>query len=603
MARRPTALAADRPASRNVGALRFVLAYLKPHRMKLLGASLALLVAAGSVLALGSGLRTLIDKGFVTGDASLLDQAVLVLMAAVVLMAGATYARFYLVSWLGERVVADLRRDVFARVVALDAGFYDRTRSAEIQSRLTTDTAIIESVVGSAVSVALRNVVLFLGGTVMLLFTSPKLTGLVFLVVPLVVAPILIFGRRVRRLSREAQDAVAAVGVQISDALGAIRTVQAYTAEDWERRQTGSRIEAAFAAARARVSARASLTAIVILLIFGAISTILWIGGHDVLAGRLSPGDLSAFVFYAAVVAGAVGAISEVMGDLQRAAGASERIVDLLTAEPAIAAPASPQILSGPVRGEVHFDKVTFSYPARPDRMALEQLQFHVRPGEQVALVGPSGSGKTTVLQLLLRFYDPQAGQIRFDGIPLTALDPQALRHPIAVVSQEPVIFAGSVADNIRYGRPDAGDAEVAAAAEAAFAAEFIDRLPEGYRTELGERGMRLSGGQRQRIAIARAILRRPALLLLDEATSALDAESEREVQQALDRLMRDCTSIVIAHRLATIRSSDRILVMDRGRLVECGTHSGLIGQGGLYARLAALQFNTPVPVSAGAAS
>lgn len=594
MARRPTSMAIDRPASRDIRALGFVFAYLRPHKLKLLGAALALLVAAGSVLALGSGLRTLVDQGFVTGDAALLDKAVLVLAGAVVLMAGATYSRFFLVSWLGERVVADLRRDVFARVVSLDAGFYDKTRSAEIQSRLTTDTAIIESVVGSAVSVALRNVVLFLGGTVMLLITSPKLTGLVFLVVPLVVIPIITYGRKVRSLSRASQDAVAAVGVQISDALGAIRTVQAYTAEDWERAQTTARNESAFAAARSRIKARAALTAIVILLIFGAISVILWIGGHDVLSGRLSPGDLSAFVFYAAVVAGAVGAISEVLGDLQRAAGASERIVELLTTEAEIQAPASPAILPTPARGEVAFENVDFFYPTRPDRPSLHNLSFQVKPGERVALVGPSGAGKTTVIQLLLRFYDPQHGTVRFDGQALPTLDPVALRRPIAVVSQDPVIFAGSVFDNIRYGTPDATQAEVEAAAEAAFAADFIDRLPEGYRSELGERGVRLSGGQRQRIAIARAILRKPALLLLDEATSALDAESEQAVQKALDRLMTGCTSIVIAHRLATITGSDRILVLDQGQLIESGTHAALVASDGLYARLAALQFDAP---------
>jgi len=594
VARRPTSMAIDRPASRDIRALGFVFAYLRPHKLKLLGAALALLVAAGSVLALGSGLRTLVDQGFVTGDAALLDKAVLVLAGAVVLMAGATYSRFFLVSWLGERVVADLRRDVFARVVSLDAGFYDKTRSAEIQSRLTTDTAIIESVVGSAVSVALRNVVLFLGGTVMLLITSPKLTGLVFLVVPLVVIPIITYGRKVRSLSRASQDAVAAVGVQISDALGAIRTVQAYTAEDWERAQTTARNESAFAAARSRIKARAALTAIVILLIFGAISVILWIGGHDVLSGRLSPGDLSAFVFYAAVVAGAVGAISEVLGDLQRAAGASERIVELLTTEAEIQAPASPAILPTPARGEVAFENVDFFYPTRPDRPSLHNLSFQVKPGERVALVGPSGAGKTTVIQLLLRFYDPQRGTVRFDGQALPTLDPVALRRPIAVVSQDPVIFAGSVFDNIRYGTPDATQAEVEAAAEAAFAADFIDRLPEGYRSELGERGVRLSGGQRQRIAIARAILRKPALLLLDEATSALDAESEQAVQKALDRLMTGCTSIVIAHRLATITGSDRILVLDQGQLIESGTHAALVASDGLYARLAALQFDAP---------
>ncbi len=583
---------AERARSRSLGSLRFLVTYLKPYRLQMLGAGLALIVAAGTVLALGSGLRHLVDQGFVSGDAKLLDQAVLVLMAVVFVLAFATFSRFYLVSWLGERVVADIRRDVFARALRLDATFYDTARTAEIQSRLTTDTAIIEGVVGSSFSIALRNFLLFIGGSVMLLITSPKLTGLVFLVVPLVVGPIIVIGRRVRALSRKAQDEVAAVGVQITEALQGVRTVQAFTHEAMEQRQFEGRIHAAFAAARSRVAARAQLTAIVILLVFGAISIILWIGGHDVLSGTLSPGDLSAFVFYAAVVAGAVGAISEVIGDLQRAAGASERLIELATTIPGIQAPIHPKVLVRPARGAVSFEGVSFRYPTRPDRPSLDQISFSVAPGERVALVGPSGAGKTTVLQLLLRFYDPESGIIRFDGQALTDLDPADLRGAMAIVAQEPVIFAGTVAENIRYGRPDASDADVRAAAEAAFAAEFIDKLPQAFETPLGERGMRLSGGQRQRIAIARAILRQPALLLLDEATSALDAESERAVQQALDGLMRERTTLVIAHRLATIVSCDRILVLDQGRIIESGTHDALVAQGGLYAHLAALQFS-----------
>ncbi|MFY8105526.1 MAG: ABC transporter transmembrane domain-containing protein [Elstera sp.] len=588
----PAASGAERERSRRLGSLRFLLTYLKPYRLQMAGAGLALIVAVGTVLALGSGLRHLVDQGFVSGDAGLLDQAVLVLMAVVVVLALATFSRFYLVSWLGERVVADIRRDVFARALRLDATFYDTARTAEIQSRLTTDTTIIEGVVGSSFSIALRNFLLFVGGSVMLLITSAKLTGLVFLVVPLVVGPIIIIGRRVRALSRQAQDEVAAVGVQISEALQGVRTVQAFTHEPVEQRQFEGRIHAAFAAARARIAARAQLTAIVILLVFGAISIILWIGGHDVLSGTLSPGDLSAFVFYAAVVAGAVGAISEVVGDLQRAAGASERLIELATTIPAIQAPTHPKRLARPARGAVSFDAVSFRYPTRPDRPSLDRVSFSVAPGERVALVGPSGAGKTTVLQLLLRFYDPESGIIRFDGQALTDLDPTDLRGAMAIVAQEPMIFAGTVAENIRYGRPDASDADVRAAAEAAFAAEFIEKLPQAFETQLGERGMRLSGGQRQRIAIARAILRQPALLLLDEATSALDAESERAVQQALDGLMRERTTLVIAHRLATIVSCDRILVLDQGRIIESGTHDALVAQGGLYAHLAALQFS-----------
>ncbi|KJV09039.1 ABC transporter [Elstera litoralis] len=587
----PAAAADERERSRSLRSLRFLLTYLKPYRLHMIGAGLALIVAASTVLALGSGLRHLVDEGFVSGDVGLLDKAVLVLMAVVILLAGATFSRFYLVSWLGERVVADIRRDVFARALQLDATFYDTARTAEIQSRLTTDTTIIEGVVGSSFSIALRNFLLFMGGSVMLLITSAKLTGLVFLVVPLVVGPIIIIGRRVRNLSRRAQDEVAAVGVQITEALQGVRTVQAFTHEKMEQRQFEGRIDAAFSAARSRIIARAYLTAIVILLVFGAISIILWIGGRDVLAGTLSPGDLSAFVFYAAVVAGAVGAISEVIGDLQRAAGASERLIELASTVPAIQAPAHPVPLVRPVRGAVSFEAVSFHYPTRPDRPSLDQISFTIAPGERVALVGPSGAGKTTVLQLLLRFYDPNSGIIRFDGHALTDLDPAELRGAMAIVAQEPVIFAGTVAENIRYGRPDASDAELHAAAEAAFAAEFIGKLPQGFETQLGERGMRLSGGQRQRIAIARAILRQPALLLLDEATSALDAESERAVQQALDGLMQERTTLVIAHRLATIVSCDRILVLDQGRIIESGTHDSLVAQGGLYAHLAALQF------------
>ncbi len=589
----PAAPNEERARSRSLRSLGFLLTYVRPYRLPIAGAALALIVAAGTVLALGAGLRHLVDQGFVSGNAALLDRAVLVLMAVVGVLAFATYARFYLVSWLGERVVADIRRDVFARALRLDAAFYDTARTAEIQSRLTTDTAIIEGVVGSSVSIALRNFLLFIGGSVMLLITSAKLTGLVFLVVPLVVGPIIIIGRKVRALSRQAQDEVAAVGVQISEALQGVRTVQAFTHEAAEQRQFEGRIHAAFDAARQRIAARARLTAIVILLVFGAISIILWIGGRDVLAGRLSPGDLSAFVFYAAVVAGAVGAISEVIGDLQRAAGASERLIELATAQPGIQAPAQPVPLAQPVRGAVCFEQVSFRYPTRPERLALDTLSFTIAPGERVALVGPSGAGKTSVLHLLLRFYDPAQGVIRFDGQPLTALDPADLRAAIALVAQEPVIFAGTVAENIRYGRPDAGDTDLRAAAEAAFALEFIEKLPQGFGTQLGERGMRLSGGQRQRLAIARAILRQPALLLLDEATSALDAESERAVQQALDGLMRGRTTLVIAHRLATIVGCDRILVMDQGRIIESGTHEALVAQNGLYAHLAALQFGT----------
>jgi ATP-binding cassette subfamily B protein len=599
----PQTHTADRPKSRNWGALRLLVSYLVPYKLQVAGAALSLTVAAGSVLALGGGLRQLVDRGFARGDAALLDQAVLVLLGFVLLMALATYGRFSLVSWLGERVVADIRRDVFQHVIALSPGFFETTRTAEIQSRLTTDTAIVQQVVGSSVSVALRNLLLFLGGTALLILTSPKLTFLVFLVVPLVLVPILTYGRKVRRLSRASQDRIADVGIDAEESLAAIRTVQAFTHEEQARVRFAGRVEDAFETAVRRIRARALLTATVILLVFGAISVILWIGGHDVLAGRLSGGDLSAFVFYAALVAGSVGAISEVMGDLQRAAGASERLVELIDTPLDIAPPAAPVPLPIPAQGRVAFDRVTFHYPSRPDRSAIEEMSFSVASGEKLALVGPSGAGKTTLFQLILRFYDPERGTVSVDGVDVRCADPRALRRRIGLVPQEPVIFAAGAGENIAYGKPGATEAEIRAAADAAYATEFIERLPDGFHSFLGERGVRLSGGQRQRIAIARAILRDPALLLLDEATSALDAESERAVQQALGRLMAGRTTLIIAHRLATVRAADRILVLDHGRVVAEGAHGELVRQGGLYARLAALQFidhaDEPLPSAA----
>lgn len=568
-----------------------MMGFLRPYRLAVAGASVALVVTAATVLGIGAGLRYLVDQGFATGDGALLDRAVLTLLGVVVLVAGGSYARFSLVYWIGERVVADIRRAVYDHVIALSPGYFDSQRTGEILSRLTVDTSVVQVVVGTSVSIALRNTLTFLGGTALLLVTSPKLTGLVFLVVPLVLIPILTFGRSVRRLSRLSQDRVADVGVRIEETLSAIRTVQAFTHEARDRAEFAAEVEGAFGAAVRRIRARALLTAVVILLAFGAISIILWIGGHDVIAGRLTAGQLSSFVFYAALVAGSVAALSEVMGDLQRAAGASERLVELMDTPVDIAAPARPLALPSPGDGALAFHDVGFAYPTRLDRQALESFSLSVRPGERLALVGPSGAGKTTVFQLALRFYDPSSGRVTMDGVDARDCDPQALRGRIGLVAQDATIFAASAAENIRYGRPEATDREVQAAAEAAAATEFIQRLPEGFATELGERGVRLSGGQRQRIAIARAILRDPRLLLLDEATSALDAESERLVQGALERLMAGRTTIIIAHRLATVLSADRIVVMDQGRIIAQGTHAELVRQNGLYARLAALQF------------
>jgi len=593
MARSAVSTGSDElPRQRDLRVLRPLLGYLKPYRTAVVGALIALVIAAATVMALGQGLRALIDRGFRGGDEQLLDQALLVLLAVIVVLALASYSRFFLVSWIGERVVADIRRAIFQHIIKLSPGFFEVTQTGEVLSRLTTDTTLLQVIIGSSVSMALRNTLLFMGGTIMLAVTNPRLTGFVFLFVPLVIVPIIFFGRRVRRFSRVSQDRLADVGAFGTETLSSVRTMQAFTHEAIDRERFTVHVENAFTTAIDRVRARAILTAIVIMLVFGAVGTILWLGGKDVIANRITAGELSAFVFYAVVVAGSVGAISEVFGDLQRAAGATERLLDLLSTQPDIAAPESPIALPEPPNGQLSFKQVAFVYPSRPDTPALVGFNLDVEPGEKIAIVGPSGAGKSTVFQLLLRFYDPQSGHVMVDGVEIQNVDPANLRSRFGLVPQDPVIFSADAAENIRYGRPDANDTEVRAAAEAAAATEFLDRLPDGIHTHLGERGVRLSGGQRQRIAIARAILRDPTFLLLDEATSALDAESEQLVQQALERLMANRTTIVIAHRLATVLVADRIVVMDRGEVVAQGTHAELIKHGGLYARLAKLQFN-----------
>ncbi|TAJ35529.1 MAG: ATP-binding cassette domain-containing protein [Reyranella sp.] len=568
--------------------------YLRPHRGRVALALLSLLVAAGTVLAFGACLRALIDRGFAQGRPDILNYALASLLAVAVVLAIASGARFYLVSWLGERVVGDLRKDLFAHVVRLGPAWFEIKRSGDVMSRISGDAQLIEQVIGSSASIALRNTLMCAGGIVMLIVTNPKLALLALAVVPLTVVPIVLFGRKVRALSREAQARVAEMVSEGGEALDAVRTVQAFAQEDRASTRFGESAERAFVAARRRIARRAIMTTLVIFIVFAAVGFLLWMGGHDVLTGRISAGDLTAFVFYAVLVASSGGAISETIGDLQRAAGAAERLAELKAEPPSIAEPAVPKALPKPTEGAVDFSGVSFRYPTRPDALALDRFDLAVAPGETVAIVGPSGAGKTTVFNLLLRFYDPEAGSIRVDGIDIRELRFADLRRTLAIVSQEPVLFSASVADNIRYGRPGAPESEVRAAAEAASALAFIESLPQGFATDLGNRGVRLSGGQRQRIAIARALLCDPAILLLDEATSALDAESELAIQQALDRLMDKRTTLVIAHRLATVQKADRIVVVDHGRVVDVGRHADLIRRDGLYARLAELQFNLP---------
>ncbi|WP_223511775.1 ABC transporter transmembrane domain-containing protein [Pseudomonas sp. GL-B-19] len=580
-------------SARHRRAIRLALRFLAPYRWPAFGALLALIVTAGITLSMGQGIRLLVDQGFMTQSPHLLNQSIGLFMVLVVGLAIGTFARFYLVSWIGERVVADIRRQVFNHLVYLHPGFYENNRSSEIQSRLTADTTLLQSVIGSSLSLFLRNLLMVIGGIVLLFITNPKLTSIVVVALPLVIAPILIFGRRVRNLSRLSQDRIADIGSYVSETLSQIKTVQAYNHQVQDEQRFAVTVEEAFNTARKRIFQRAWLITLVIVLVLGAVGVMLWVGGMDVIAGRISAGELAAFVFYSLIVGSAFGTLSEVIGELQRAAGAAERIAELLRSENIIQPPTTGLVtLPERVMGDLVLQDVRFSYPSRPESYAVDGLSLTINAGETLALVGPSGAGKSTVYDLLLRFYDPAAGQILLDGVPLTHLDPLDLRRCFALVSQNPALFFGSIEENIRYGNPNATLAQVQEAAKIAYAHDFIEQMPNGYQTHLGDGGLGLSGGQRQRLAIARALLVDAPILLLDEATSALDAQSEHLIQQALPSLMKNRTTLVIAHRLATVKNADRIAVMDQGKLVAVGTHQALIASNALYARLAALQFS-----------
>jgi len=591
-------VASGRAKSRSLRPLRQLLPFLYAYRFRIGFATIALIVSSTATLVLPAALRQLIDHAFTAAELTRISRYFLAFLAAAAVLGIATAIRFYFVTWIGERVVADIRKAVFDHVIGLAPSFFEQARTGEVLSRLTADTTLIQTVVGSSVSVSMRNLVMFIGGLGMMFVTSVKLSALVVAAVVLVMIPLIAFGRWVRTLSRRSQDRVADTSARASETLNAVQTVQAFTHEKLDRILFGRAVESSFDIAVLRTRARAVMTAAVMFAAFACIIGVFWIGTLDVNAHLMSAGQLVQFILYSGIVAGGVGALSETWGDLQRAAGASERLMELLHMESGVAVAANPKAIARPARGEVVFDRVTFTYPTRPDYRALHDFSLRVAPGEAIALVGPSGAGKSTVFQLLLRFYSAQAGRITFDGVDYAEVDPESLRRNIAIVAQDPVIFSGTIAENIRYGRPDAADADVRRAAEAAAASEFIERLPQGYETAVGERGITLSGGQRQRIAIARAFLRDAPLLLLDEATSALDSENERLVQTGLQNLMTGRTTIVIAHRLATIQRLKRIVVMDEGRVVAEGSHAELVAHGGLYARLADLQFSSALALA-----